>query len=247
VRARFTDYVQRFVRLASRYEEDTTGTTTIGFRSLPFTISQDTARLGSGMFFVDDAAGARELQANAARIEGWRRTELYARTQQDFAALQAGSPIQGFDLGYQIWRFRAAKNLLDGEVELFMRTLLENVRSYDQVVELLSMLPAHSGGLLPLSFGLFHQQEHIRDLTVDLFTQLRMYPVHILPQLPGRFLTASQIGVQALQALNHFQRYAYVRQAHARERPNGASHSHLSVPAPTPSFSRSSSNRSDVS
>lgn len=28
----------------------------------------------------------------------------------------------------------------------------------------------------------------------------------------------SEVGVLFLQALNHFQRYAYVRQAHARER-----------------------------
>jgi hypothetical protein len=43
--------------------------------------------------------------------------------------------------------------------------------------QLLSLTPPHNGGLLPLSFGLFHQQEVVRDLTVDLFTQLRMFPV----------------------------------------------------------------------
>ncbi|KAI0034716.1 spindle pole body interacting protein [Vararia minispora EC-137] len=233
VRARFTEYVQRFVRLASRFEEDITGTTKIGFQSSPFAITPDAIRLGGGMFFNDDIVGARELQANAARIDGWRRTEFYTNLQQDFAHALSASPIQGFDLAHQIWRFRFAKNLSDTEVELIMRTLLDNVRSYDQVVELLALLPGHAGGLLPLSFGLFHQQESIRDLTVDLFTQLRMYP----------------IGVQALQALNHFQRYAYVRQAHARERPHGTTHGHLSipVPAPAPIYSRTNSNRSDLS
>lgn len=75
-----------------------------------------------------------------------------------------------------------------------MRTLLDNARSYEQVVEvrvigttgpicihvdtqLLAALPSHAGGLLPLSFGLFHQRETVRDLTVDLFSQIRMYPV----------------------------------------------------------------------
>ena len=43
--------------------------------------------------------------------------------------------------------------------------------------QLLSLTPPHNGGLLPLSFGLFHQQEVVRDLTVDLFTQLRTFPV----------------------------------------------------------------------
>jgi hypothetical protein len=168
------------MKLASRFEEDSTGTTTIGFQSNPFITTSDSARLGSGMFYTDDATGQRELQANTARIEGWRRTEFYAKAQEDFTRALAASPIQGFDLAHQIWRFRAAKNMPDAEVELIMRTLLDNVRSYEQVVELLALLPVHAGGLLPLSFGLFHQQEHIRDLTVDLFTQLRMYPVRSL-------------------------------------------------------------------
>lgn len=85
----------------------------------------------------------------------------------------------------------------DAEVELIMRTMVNAVQTYDEVAEvcrllpafcrrqypqilrpqLLSLTPPHNGGLLPLSFGLFHQQEVVRDLTVDLFTQLRMFPV----------------------------------------------------------------------
>ena len=84
----------------------------------------------------------------------------------------------------------------DAEVELIMRTMVDAVQTYDQVAEvcplpaicrrqdpsvsplqLLSLTPPHNGGLLPLSFGLFHQQEVVRGLTVDLFTQLRMFPV----------------------------------------------------------------------
>ena len=71
----------RFVRLASRSEEDVAGSTTIGFPSTPFIASGDIARLGSGMSFSDDSAGTRELAANASRIEGWRRTEIYQAMQ----------------------------------------------------------------------------------------------------------------------------------------------------------------------
>jgi hypothetical protein len=87
------------------------------------------------MFFIDDAAGARELQANASRIEGWRRTNIYKAAQQDFQWLVANSALQGFDFGHQIYRFRVVKNMPDAEVELIMRTLLDNVKSYEQVVE----------------------------------------------------------------------------------------------------------------
>ncbi|KAI0319503.1 spindle pole body interacting protein [Amylostereum chailletii] len=230
VRARFTEYVHRFVRLASRYEEEVMGTSTIGYPSTSFAEGPgDTSRLGSGMVFLDDSAGARELAANASRIEGWRRTQSYREYQKDSKASLATNAIQGFDVLYQVTRLRYAKNIPDAEAELIMHTMLDNVYSYEQVVELLAMLPAHAGGLLPLSFGLFHQQEIVRDLTVDLFTQLRMYPV----------------GVQALQALNHFQRYAYVRQAHARENRGGREmQGHLSVPPAV--FSRTLSSRSDV-
>ena len=83
MRARFTEYVLRFVRLASRYEEEVQGSTSIGYPSTPFVDGPgDMARLGSGMFFLDDAAGARELAANAARIEGFRHTEVYRTFQK---------------------------------------------------------------------------------------------------------------------------------------------------------------------
>ncbi|KAI0064359.1 spindle pole body interacting protein [Artomyces pyxidatus] len=231
VRARFTEYVQRFVRLASRYEEDVLGTTTIGFPSATFIEGPgDHSHLGSGIVFLDEAAGSRELAANASRIEGWRRTATYHGYQEQFKRSLSVNAIQGFDVVHQLWRLRHVKNMQDAEVELIMRTFVETVQAYDQVVELLALLPPHSGGLLPLSFGLFHQQEVVRDLTVDLFTQLRQFPV----------------GVQFLQALNHFQRYAYVRQAHARES-RGAKdvpQGHL-VPPPA-TYSRTPSSRSDL-
>ena len=175
----------------------------------------------------------------------------------------------------------------DAEVELIMRTLVNSVQTYDEVAEvrgccgrtvrsilvhltdrlqLLSLTSPYNGGLLPLSFGLFHQQEVVRDLTVDLFTQLRMFPVsfffsvdhYALLVCPAQPLTllcyvcgvCTQVGVQFLQALNHFQRYAYVRQAHARESrgnnnsmrdPSGAGHL-----APPAGFSRTPSHRSEL-
>ncbi|KZS96252.1 spindle pole body interacting protein [Sistotremastrum niveocremeum HHB9708] len=203
IRARFTEYLQRFVRLASRYEEDTMGSTSIGFPSQPYTESEpgEFGLLGTGLVFLDDLAGARELQMNASRIEGWRRTRSYDYYRKDFRAYLETNAIQGFDLAHQIGRLRNAKNMADGEMDLIVRTLVERVRSYEQVVEVLSHFPPHAGGLLPLTFGLFHQQEPIRDIVVEVLDTFRSYP----------------IGYQFLQSLNAFHRYAYVRQAHARQ------------------------------
>jgi hypothetical protein len=48
---------------------------------------------------------------------------------------------------------------------------------YSPLLQLLAYLMPHGGGLLHLAFSLFHQKESIRDSTVDLFNQLRAFPV----------------------------------------------------------------------
>ncbi|KAF8524403.1 spindle pole body interacting protein [Hysterangium stoloniferum] len=231
VRTRLTEYASRFARTAARYEEEYLGSTAIGHPSTPFELSSadhPDGRLGSGVAFVDEASSARELLANASRIEGWRHTRGYEYFKADFKMYMETRAIQGFDLSHQLWRMRHAKNMPDAEVELIMRTLVDSVQTYEQVVELLSQLPPHAGGLMPLSFGLFHQQESVRELTVELLTTLRSYP----------------IGIQFLQSLNHFHKYAYVRQAHGREARRVRGQNQLYPPQFN---SRTPSNRSDSS
>jgi len=193
-------------------------------------------QLGSGTFVED----SKEIALNAGRIEGWRRSDNYEYFKADFRARLESRAIRGFDLGYQISRLRHARTLPDSEVQLTMRTLANNVRSYDQVVELLAHLPPHAGGLLPIAFGLFHPLESVRDSIVECLTNLRAYP----------------IGVQFLQGLNHFHRIAYVRLAQGREFSAGPSSNGSFAPpstngsqrlAPPASMSRSSSNLSSSS
>lgn len=59
--------------------------------------------------------------------------------------------IQGYDLLHQLWRMRNAKNMPDAEVDLILRTLVETVQTYEQVVEVISF---HDMYLPP--FSLFH-------------------------------------------------------------------------------------------
>lgn len=79
MRARFTEYAARFVKLATRYEEEALGLeTSIGFPTVAYREAPgDEPCLGSGLCFSDEAAGARELAANASRIEAWRRAQSY--------------------------------------------------------------------------------------------------------------------------------------------------------------------------
>ena len=81
-----------FVRLASRYEEEVTGTTQIGYPSQPF-IEGGQGRLpqlGSGIMFNDDASLMKELAANSHRLEGFRHTTSHRylmAVRQTFVAL----------------------------------------------------------------------------------------------------------------------------------------------------------------
>lgn len=50
--------------------------------------------------------------------------------------------IRGFDLLHQLTRLRIVKNLSDSEVELIVRTLADNVRTYEQVVEVFPFAPS---------------------------------------------------------------------------------------------------------
>lgn len=70
IRAKFQDYVFRFVRLAGLYEEQMYGQTQIGWPS-------NEIHLGYGPVFQDEASKQRELSANASRIEGWRQSISY--------------------------------------------------------------------------------------------------------------------------------------------------------------------------
>jgi hypothetical protein len=70
IRAKFQDYVFRFVRLAAIYEVQVYHATKIGWNS-PETI------LGYGPVFSDEASKQKELNANAHRIEGWRQSISY--------------------------------------------------------------------------------------------------------------------------------------------------------------------------
>jgi len=61
---------------------------------------------------------------------------LYADlSEQDYPKYQANLAIKGFDVLHQLFRLRYTKNITEAETLAIMRTLADNVRSYDQVVE----------------------------------------------------------------------------------------------------------------
>ena len=139
IRARFVDYVRRFVRLASRWEEDTFGATSIDHASMPYSAGLAAAgRLGSGLVFPSGTSSdevRRELASNTGRIEGWRRTKCYEAYKAEWMSDASARPVRGMDLHHQIMRLRSSKKMSDAEVEAVMRGLRDGVKTDEQIIE----------------------------------------------------------------------------------------------------------------
>lgn len=72
VRARWRDWVIRFTRMATAFEE-----TVYGASALWIGHEENHVIRGHGYVWADDSLKVRDLAANAARIEGWRGTRSY--------------------------------------------------------------------------------------------------------------------------------------------------------------------------
>ncbi|WVQ65758.1 uncharacterized protein L199_003936 [Kwoniella botswanensis] len=196
IRLRFVDYLNRFIRIASHQEYTQTGSTKIGYPSVPY---RDGV-LGSGAVFADDQSKQRELWTNTHRVEAWRKTRSYKLFAKDWQSRLKKRSV-GFDVQHQIARLRLAKNMSDAEAEAIFGALNNGIRNYDQVVELLTHLPAHWGGLMPIANGLFHRWVGVRENALELLITLQQYPV----------------GRQAVSSMNYFHRKAFISLLERRE------------------------------
>ncbi|KDN37377.1 spindle pole body interacting protein [Tilletiaria anomala UBC 951] len=219
VRQRFVEHAQNFARIVARHEEHFYGHTFIGPTSQPFLNGQ----LGSGALpYGDRDAELRDIQINAMRAEGWRGSYSYKMYREDEAQRVRTRSISGFDCPYQLGRLRRSKLLALGEAQIIFETLSRCVQTPTQIVELLSLLPSHSGGLTPLAFGVFHPSAAVRVSVLDLFTNIALHPV----------------GCKLLHGLNAFVRLALARSLNARAE-QGRSKQNGLWSSPTPTLARS--------
>ncbi|TKY84840.1 hypothetical protein EX895_005920 [Sporisorium graminicola] len=197
IRSRVQEYVFLFVQRVARHEEHFYGRTSFAPTCQPFLNGQ----LGSGPVYVDRDAEMREILSNQMRIEGFRSTIAYhllvEELQRHDGYTQA---VRGFDLAHQIGRLRRARKLHVGEADLIFDTIAKSVVTHDQIVEVLALLPPHTGGLLPLALGLFHPSQAARDAVVDFFLRLCRHPV----------------GRKFVQSMHTYHRLAFARLAQDR-------------------------------
>ncbi|KAJ1600348.1 hypothetical protein NDA14_006775 [Ustilago hordei] len=197
IRSRVQEYVSLFVQRVARHEEHFYGRTSLAPTCQPFLNGQ----LGSGPVYVDRDAEMREIISNQMRIEGFRSTIAYhllAEELQKYGGYTQA--IRNFDVAHQIGRLRRARKLLPRESDLIFEMIAKSVVTHDQIMEVLALLPPHTGGLLPLALGLFHPSQAARDSVVDFFLRL----------------CRDSVGRKFVQSMHTFQRLAFARLAQER-------------------------------
>ncbi|KAI0226105.1 hypothetical protein L0F63_004883 [Massospora cicadina] len=143
IRAKFADYVQRFVTLA---------------------LSEDDPE-GHAVAFPDEGARARELAANRPRIEGWKQTMSYRYYCQDLQRVRRERAILHLNPQQQIYKLRHLKSIPDRELEAIYRSFLDHVVTSPQIIE-------NQGGLIPITVALFHPSKTIRNYTVQFLNRI---------------------------------------------------------------------------
>ncbi|KAF3937249.1 hypothetical protein ABW19_dt0210386 [Dactylella cylindrospora] len=199
VRARWRDWVIRFTRMATAFEEAVYGASALWIGH-----EENHVIRGHGYVWADEALKLRDLTANAARIEGWRGTRSYLTLVQESAQLYQAKPIKIVDLHHQVDRLRVLRLSHDDTERIYM-VLKDYVYDYEEINQLLCVIPETQNGIFPVAFGLFHPSQKVRFAVVELLERINSH-------MAGRHF---------FNNMNRFQKLAYIRLKQEKE--NGSS------------------------
>ena len=186
IRLKWRNYVIKFTRIAAAFEESVFGASALDVGAAEADAGAYGVR-GHGYVWSDDAAKARELGANVWRIEGWRNTRSYYSLKSDLATMWERKPIRSLDLVHQHDRLRTLKLSHDESAAIYL-ALSATVKTYDEICQLLCVVPESHAGLFYISLGLFHPYTKVRAATVELLERMIGHEAgrHFWAQL-GRF------------------------------------------------------------
>ncbi|CAK7217801.1 hypothetical protein SCUCBS95973_003267 [Sporothrix curviconia] len=213
IRAKWRDWVVKFTRIASAFEESVYGASVLNMGGggndfdspispttstmTPTTMSPPTAvsaANGHGYVWTDDNAKQRELAGNATRVEGWRNSRSYLSFIKDVAQLYTIRPLKGLDLHHMHDRLRTQRLTPAQSRDIFL-TFSRTVHSYDEICLLLSVAPEAHGGLFYVALGLFHKDRDVRTKTAELLERLAEH----------------EAGQHWWRGLSRFEKLAFVR------------------------------------
>ncbi|KAF2089270.1 spindle pole body interacting protein, partial [Saccharata proteae CBS 121410] len=117
IRTRWRDYISKFTRISSTFEELVYGASALHIGASPLSPTSpgtveapaDPNISGHGYVWASEPERLKELAANVHRIEGWRNTRSYYSFVQDLGHVWERQPIRGMDLMWLHDRLRATK------------------------------------------------------------------------------------------------------------------------------------------
>lgn len=195
IRAKWRDWVVRFTRIASAFEEAVYGASAlyIGSDDVESGAGTGSVAPGHGYVWVDEPTKLRELAGNVTRIEGWRNTRSYYsfiqvsspspfhtkllstrlpnKGPQDLAQLYTVRPLKGLDLHHMHDRLRTQRLTAAQSREIYL-SFARHVHSYDEICLLLSVAPESHAGLFYIALGLFHKDREVRLRTAELMERI---------------------------------------------------------------------------
>ncbi|KAF2756512.1 spindle pole body interacting protein [Pseudovirgaria hyperparasitica] len=118
IRSRWREWVLKFTRLSSAFEE-----CVYGASALYFGTPKDASMYGvhgHGYVWPDEASRLRELAANVHRIEAWRTTRSYFSFIQDITQIWTKRPVQGIDFQHQHDRLRTQRLSPDTSAAIYL-------------------------------------------------------------------------------------------------------------------------------
>lgn len=169
IRARCRNYIKRFIRIATNYEESKYGSTNLWpSRSDP---NYDVVP-GYGYTWISDSQRTFDFNCYSPVIEGWRMSRSYRYYVGEQAKIWPRLPKRVLDFDYLLDRLRYHK-LSYEESGTIYTTLADNVVDDDDTIRLLTASSINN--LFYIALGLFHKSPQVRMSTAHLIYRIEQH------------------------------------------------------------------------
>lgn len=131
---------------------------------------------------------------------------------QDVQQFYTAKPIKVLDLHHQIDRLRCLRLTTDDAAKIYT-ALRDYVVDYEEINQLLCIMPENQSGLFPIAVGLFHPLQRVRFAVVELLERISTHMVCCPYPISAETLysPSRQAGRHFFNSLNKFQKLAFIR------------------------------------